>query len=320
MHFDLVILATADDPHVKSVLDHLNKFGITYAGLDRGSLYGQELTFRPDIRRLTVGSFDISSCSLVWYRRAMPTTIPDIDPSYRRFVDNEFSHSFFGGLQAICERWFNSPYAIQRASYKSDQLRLAAQDGRLTIPRSLITSSFDDLQEFLSVEHAGGYVVKSLYRPFIESDGRIGVIYTSKIDDAVRKNLSDIKTSPCIVQEFVDRAYDVRVNVIGDDIFGTRMDSSHIPEAYTDWRMARDFRDIRHSAIQLPADIAAACLDMCNHFGLRFGAFDFAVDRDGQWFFLELNPNGQWYWIEEITEQPLSQAMAREIRRELSQT
>jgi hypothetical protein len=56
---------------------------------------------------------------------------------------------------------------------------------------------------------------------------------------------------------------------------------------------------------------------MCAHFGLRFAAFDFAMDNQNQWFFLEINPNGQWYWIEEMTGQPLSQAMAGEIRRQL---
>lgn len=31
---------------------------------------------------------------------------------------------------------------------------------------------------------------------------------------------------------------------------------------------------------------------------LKFGAFDFIVDKDGSWIFLEINPNGQWLWLE----------------------
>ena len=34
---------------------------------------------------------------------------------------------------------------------------------------------------------------------------------------------------------------------------------------------------------------------------LPFGAFDFAVTPDEEWVFLEINPNGQWGWIEDHT-------------------
>jgi D-alanine-D-alanine ligase-like ATP-grasp enzyme len=34
------------------------------------------------------------------------------------------------------------------------------------------------------------------------------------------------------------------------------------------------------------------------HYGLRFAAIDFVVDVEGQWFFLEINPGGQWAWLD----------------------
>ena len=53
------------------------------------------------------------------------------------------------------------------------------------------------------------------------------------------------------------------------------------------------------------------------HMGLNFGAFDFIVDNNGQWWFLECNPNGQWLWMEFAAGLPLSETMARSLALEL---
>jgi glutathione synthase/RimK-type ligase-like ATP-grasp enzyme len=48
---------------------------------------------------------------------------------------------------------------------------------------------------------------------------------------------------------------------------------------------------------------------MLDKFGLNFGAFDIIPDEDDTLYFIELNPNGQWYWIEIITKMPMVRAM-----------
>lgn len=47
-----------------------------------------------------------------------------------------------------------------------------------------------------------------------------------------------------------------------------------------------------------------------HHFGLASGSFDLAVDGDGEFHWLELNPNGQWGWLEEKTGLEMSAAIA----------
>src|SRR5262249_28368643 len=70
---------------------------------------------------------------------------------------------------------------------------------------------------------------------------------------------------------------------------------------------------LQHTTIELPENIARGCLSMLQFFGLRFGAFDFLVDDHGDYYFLELNPTGQWLWIEEITGMSISEALANEL-------
>lgn len=62
--------------------------------------------------------------------------------------------------------------------------------------------------------------------------------------------------------------------------------------------------------VRVPDEVAGAVRVMMDRLGLAFGAFDFIVRRDGQWVFIELNPNGQWAWIEQEVGLPISAALA----------
>lgn len=57
-------------------------------------------------------------------------------------------------------------------------------------------------------------------------------------------------------------------------------------------------RNVSYSTIALPKEIQASLHGILEHFRLRFAAVDFVVDRSGKWFFLEINPNGQWAWFD----------------------
>jgi glutathione synthase/RimK-type ligase-like ATP-grasp enzyme len=298
------------------VRTHLDALGIRSLCLDQITLWEETVTFDPVLRLLRVGEHELTSCSVVWNRRAYPTAIEFMSRGEKKFARSEFAHALFGGLHALDPAWFNSPGANQRASYKAVQLRWAAADGRLRVPRTTITSSGERARAFVTAARTR-FVVKPLYRPMVETDEGFFAVHTTLIGADISENLADIRHSPCIVQEFVERRYDVRVNLIGDAIFATRLDTAHIAAAAIDSRLVPDYHDIVHTPIDLPNSIARACTAMCDHFGLRFGAFDFALDAHGEWFFLELNPNGQWYWIEEMTGQPLSAAMASEIARQI---
>ena len=59
-----------------------------------------------------------------------------------------------------------------------------------------------------------------------------------------------------------------------------------------------------------PPDTVDKLRKMLEIFGLNFGAFDIIRDDDDELYFIELNPNGQWYWIEILTQMPMVKAMA----------
>ena len=52
------------------------------------------------------------------------------------------------------------------------------------------------------------------------------------------------------------------------------------------------------------------CLEFLQYFNLEFGCFDFIVDQQETYHFLECNTNGQWMWIEDETQLPISKSIA----------
>ena len=77
----------------------------------------------------------------------------------------------------------------------------------------------------------------------------------------------------------------------------------------TDWRRG-DVDKLDHWVEPLPTDLADRCIRLVADYGLAFGAIDLARTPDDQWVFFELNPNGQWAWLEHKTGLPLSAALA----------
>jgi glutathione synthase/RimK-type ligase-like ATP-grasp enzyme len=110
-----------------------------------------------------------------------------------------------------------------------------------------------------------------------------------------------------LFQEWVPKAYEVRLTVVDGRFFGARIDAG-TAAGHVDWRS--DYAMLSYSPIDTPPDIQTRVRHLLAVLGLRFGALDFVVAPDGQWWFLEINANGQWAWIEDETNLPISHALA----------
>jgi glutathione synthase/RimK-type ligase-like ATP-grasp enzyme len=95
--------------------------------------------------------------------------------------------------------------------------------------------------------------------------------------------------------------------VVGDQVFSVAIDSQSNPDARVDWRHAT--LHLRHEQVELPASVNAKLVGIIGHYGLAFGAFDLIQTPEGEIVFLELNPNGQWAWLEQLTGIPIREAL-----------
>ncbi len=111
-----------------------------------------------------------------------------------------------------------------------------------------------------------------------------------------------------VFQHYVAKDYELRITVIGERIFAGRINSQKHAESSVDWRH-RPF-DMEPEPHALPAEIGESILAFLHAFGLVYGAFDFVVMPDGRYVFLEINPGGQYMWVESVTGMPITEALA----------
>jgi glutathione synthase/RimK-type ligase-like ATP-grasp enzyme len=137
----------------------------------------------------------------------------------------------------------------------------------------------------------------------------MNVVFSNKVVNLDCFSEQEFKLVPVIAQQWIDKAYDLRVTVVGDKIFAVKIDSQISPETEIDWRAGHSIIP-PHSPYVLPQTIFKSCLSLTKHLNLSFGAIDLVRDKQGNYWFLEINPNGQWAWLETQTGLPISDCIA----------
>lgn len=254
-------------------------------------------------------TLDWQSVSAVWYRRPI-TPVVDAAVKHegaRKFAADE-SYEFLRGLWYSTDCfWMSHPDAIRRAEHKIVQLKIAQQIG-FRIPRTTFTNDPDEVLALR--EHCqGGLVAKPLYLGAIKDGDESMFAYTTKLRDEHVRDAEAIRIAPAIYQECIAKVADVRVTVVGDRVFASRIDTDQLPADIPDWRYV-DVSGLRHSQHELPAVEVHKCRELVRRLGLSFGAIDYALLLDGGHVFLEINPNGQWAWLEQHNGSSIAGAIA----------
>jgi glutathione synthase/RimK-type ligase-like ATP-grasp enzyme len=255
---------------------------------------------------------DFNSVESVLYRRP---TKPRIDPrikddSVMKFCTDE-SNDFLRGIwYSMNCYWMSSPEAIRKAEHKVFQLEIAKKIG-FSIPETLISNDPERIKSFFRL-HPKGVIVKPLYLGFIDKGKKSEFIYTTSVHKSDLKHISKAIFAPSIYQQLIKKDFDVRVTVIGEKVFAARIDALNLPKDMPDWRFA-SIEELRHQKITLPSSIATKCLKLVKSLGLDFGAIDLAVDTHGNYIFFEINPNGQWAWLEVTLDFPLSKEIVNRL-------
>ncbi|SDT39325.1 ATP-grasp ribosomal peptide maturase, SAV_5884 family [Streptomyces sp. TLI_053] len=308
----VLVLTGTFDPTADLVIEELNRRAVPVfradtawfpsrlavaAGLDGPAGWHGELVTG---RRV----LDPAAVRSVYYRRPTPAEFPPEVPEEARAVAAAEARRGFGGLlAALPARWLPPPGRAAEAESKPLQLRVAAGCG-LRVPRTLITNCPDRAREF--AERIGGPVV---YKPFAPVrwtvGGRSVAVYASLLRPQDVGHPS-IATTAHLFQEWVPKAYEVRLTAVGRRLFAAEIHAGS-EAARVDWRSDYDSLDYR--VCEPPAAVAAAVHRMLEQLGLPYGAFDFVVTPAGEWVFLEVNPNGQYGFVEQATGLPVTAAI-----------
>lgn len=203
------------------------------------------------------------------------------------------------------KKWIDDPWKIQRAEGKIFQLVSASSVG-LDIPDTAITSDPGEVRKFYA-DHQKKIVSKIVIpAPILDH-----VIYTNPVTEEQMKVIDSVRMCPSIFQEEVSKSYELRITVVGDKLFTAKIDSQFDEETMTDWRKKPILNDhaVSFSSYELPDDITQKIFQFMEKMSLRFGCIDMIVTPDGKYVFLEINPNGQWYFVQLKTKMDIASAI-----------
>jgi len=264
--------------------------------------YGPAREHRFCLEGAAPSPIDLGDVRSIWWRRPQPFA-PDPGVTRRgdiAFIYSESAEAFDGLWQAVDVFWVNQPTRDLVASRKANQLRVAQQVG-LEIPATLITNDPEQARAFIALRGHD----RTIYKTFsaTAADWR----ETRILRHGELPLLDSVRYAPVIFQEYIPARVDLRVTVVGEQLFPAAIYSQETAYA-VDFRM--DMANARIEPWLLPPEIEQALLRLMRVLGLSYGAIDMRLTEDDRYVFLEINPAGQWLFIQERTGQPITTALA----------
>jgi glutathione synthase/RimK-type ligase-like ATP-grasp enzyme len=282
-HSALEVFAALQRRNIPTLLLDPGKFP-RHIALDAtfdGEMWQGSFTYRGE-------HYDLERIKSVFYRR--PTHYradPALPLPVQAFAENEASKGFGGILRSLDCLWVSHPDALRAAAFKPRQLKVAALLG-LRTPRSLITNDAAAARRFYE-ECEGKMIYKTLHGGNIAaSTEEYDAIYTSVVTEPSLDHIDRVSYTAHLFQEHIAKAFELRINVIGEHVFAAAIYSQHSEAARVDFRAS--YGDLRYAVYTLPDDLAETCRALVRHFGLQYGALDMAVTPSGEYVFFEVNP------------------------------
>lgn len=263
--------------------------------------------------RLTTpkGDFGLDDFSAWWIRRRPTMRTTPNSSSEEVFLETQRVHFLQGFIQLVSytARCVDPLDRVLRAQSKALQLKLALKNG-LLIPSTF--SGGDPSIALDWISHTDGPLCSKAIEAgrFTDESGQQFGRYTSPFERRGLDDLASLQDCPVTIQEFIPKLLELRVTVIGQRILTAAIDTSTSnQESKVDWRHY-DWANTKYSVFQLPSEMQLRILALMKDLGLTFGAIDLILDPQGRYVFLEVNPIGQFLWIEDLTDLPICRTMA----------
>ena len=313
----VLIITSKFDPHADSVIPLLCARDVPVFRLNTDDFHSE----------ISIGADDRGAIALadrwghtldfpagarsVWYRKPIDPAPPEdvTDDGAIALITGETREMLDSLAGDRRVRWVNNPHDNALARRKLGQLRMAHDLG-LLVPRTLITNDPARARAFQAAI-GGPLVCKALKEVgYAEGDDWRSLFARVVAADEFEAHAGAVALCPTLFQEYIEKDHELRVTFIGEAVFCCRIDSQAVEAARVDWRRVAP-EVVPQRIVPLDPAVEAALRAMLAAYGLVFGAFDLIVTPEGAHVFLELNPNGQWLWVERATGAAMSAAMAR---------
>lgn len=305
----LCITHSRDFYNIDLFFEYLTTKNIPYFRLNSDKLnHDQKISISPNSFELTdefgntIKSEDIKA---VWHRKSWQIDTPeDLDEAYKKIFLKEYSTLRYNLLTALEHVPWINPFENENKidGNKMLQLKIAEKNG-LSVPKTLFSNDGEAVTSFFH-NHCSGKMVAKLHGVISKSMSGENFLSTNIIDQDSLEDIADIEYCPMIFQPYIEKEYELRIVYLDGEFFTGKINNSE----NADWRIARG--NYFWSEYQLPENIKTGLTMMMKEMGLYLGAIDMICGKDGKYYFLEVNPQGEWGMLQKDLNFPIAQRIA----------
>jgi MvdD family ATP-grasp ribosomal peptide maturase len=305
----LIITHTGDNFSIEKVTEYIDKNGceVIRFNVDEYPLKNKLTTTFQDGEWVTFletseKKYRLDDIASVWYRRAYNLghgLREEMEPKFYGAAMGEIRNTLFGFLESIDAYSLGKPSVYRRLDSKEEQLKIADKIG-LKIPETTITNNPEEARQFI-LKHQN--VVAKMQTGFaIYEDGVESVVFTNVVKEDKLEELDTLLYCPMQFQKKIEKKKELRVTIVGRDVYAFEIDSQQSDAAKVDWRKDGVNLIDKWVPTDLPSDIEVKLLELLDIYNVDYGAIDIIVSHEDEYYFIEINGAGEFFWLDNLTE------------------
>lgn len=313
MNEKILLIGRGTDPHIKGIQNELELLNEEYFLVDSLTIQDSIIVEKEKnkfVAHLQVNDtiIDLENIKSVWNSNALRiVNEEDIVEESKEFVNKEWTEGIMSMWNTVNGIWVNHPLAISAIGNRVKQLQIASEIG-FKIPQTIVTNNSEKMRKFFD-ECNKEMICKTLASSQGLPSGKM--IFSHKISKKDLEHSKELQYAPVMFQEYIPKKTEYRVTIIGDTIHSAEIHSQESEKTKYDWRNYDDFSKTPYIESELPEEISEKLLKTMKEFNLNFGACDLIRTPEDEFVFLEINPNGRWWWVQELTKMKIAKSIAQ---------
>ncbi|GEN68755.1 MvdD family ATP-grasp ribosomal peptide maturase [Chryseobacterium rhizosphaerae] len=308
----LIITHTADNFSIEKVTEYIGKNGceVIRFDVDLYPLQNKLSTVFQDGEWVSIletqeVKYRLDDIAAIWYRRAYNIgkgLRDELEAKFYGAAMGEIRNTIFGFIESVDVYSLGKPSVYRRLDSKEEQLKVADKIG-LKIPETCLTNNPEEARKFI-LKHQN--VVAKMQTGFaIYEDGVENVVFTNVVSEDRLEELDSLLYCPMQFQKMIEKKKELRVTIVGRDVYAFEVDSQQFEDSKVDWRKDGVNLIDKWVRTELPGDVEEKLLELLDVYNVDYGAIDIIVSPEDEYFFIEINAAGEFFWLDNLTEENL---------------
>ncbi|MDC8101284.1 MvdD family ATP-grasp ribosomal peptide maturase [Chryseobacterium rhizosphaerae] len=308
----LIITHTADNFSIEKVTEYIGKNGceVIRFDVDLYPLQNKLSTVFQDGEWVSIletqeMKYRLDDIAAIWYRRAYNIgkgLREELEAKFYGAAMGEIRNTIFGFIESVDVYSLGKPSVYRRLDSKEEQLKVADKIG-LKIPETCLTNNPEEARKFI-LKHQN--VVAKMQTGFaIYEDGVENVVFTNVVSEDRLEELDSLLYCPMQFQKMIEKKKELRVTIVGRDVYAFEVDSQQFEDSKVDWRKDGVNLIDKWVRTELPGDVEEKLLELLDVYNVDYGAIDIIVSPEDEYFFIEINAAGEFFWLDNLTEENL---------------